>query len=464
MRKKHVTLSLLWEEYREVNNGGYEYSWFCAAYGAWLGVRDLVMRQTHKLGEKCFVDYAGSTFPIIDPETGEVHEASIFIGVLGASKYTYAEASWSQDLPSWISSHVRMLKYFKGSPEILVPDNLKSGVTKPDYYEPDINLTYQDMAEYYDIAVIPARVRKPKDKAHAEGAVLLAGRWILAVLRNRRFFSLSSLNDAIYEQLEKLNNRPFQKLPGCRRSIFEEEERPVLRPLPSEPYTIRICKKARVRRDYHIEVEGHYYSVPYTLAGEQIVVRMSSTMLEILHLGRRIASHRRDCHGVGTTTLKEHMPPQHRNFAEWTPERIESWAAKVGPSVKSMVAGIMSSRAHPEQGFRSCFGLLRMSRQYGAERLEKACSRAVRVKAFSYKSVKSILENGLDNESPLDGSSLPQRTAGYHENVRGASYYERNKNYDESTDGGKALRSSLEGNGTGLPGADDPRESLRARL
>jgi len=452
-----MTLSILWQEYKTSNPDGYEYSWFCEAYGAWLGHRDLVMRQEHKLGEKCFVDYAGDTVPVIDPVTGEVREAQIFLGVLGASKYTYAEAAWSQDLPSWIAAHVRMLEFFQGCPEILVPDNLRSGVTKPDYYDPDINPTYQEMAEHYRIAVIPARVRKPRDKALAENGVLLVERWILTALRNRSFFSLASLNEAIGELLERLNNRPFQKLPGCRRQVFEDEEKAALRPLPPERYVFGHWKKARVHVDYHIEVDFHYYSVPYRLVHEQVEVRITGTVIEVFHLGRRIASHARSYRRGGTTTIKEHMPSHHKLKAEWTPERIASWAATVGPSVQAMVKGIMDSRVHPEQGFRACFGLLSLKKKYGEDRLEKACHRAVRIRAFSCKSVKSILENGLDNER---GEQLPsQRTAGCHENVRGAKYYEeRTNDNDESTDSGKALRTPPEGNGLGLPGTYEQGE------
>lgn len=420
LRKKHVTLSLLWQEYREAHPDGYEYSWFCEAYAAWRGRRDLVMRQTHKLGEKCFVDYAGDTVSVVNPETGEIRKAFVFVGVLGGSSYTYAEAVWSQELPSWITSHVRMFAFFGGVPEALVPDNLKTGVTKANYYEPDINLTYQEMAEHYGVAVLPTRVRKPKDKAKVESAVLLAERWILAALRNRTFFSLEELNGAISSLLAKLNGRPFQKLPGSRRQIFEEEEKPILRPLPKEPYVFGQWKKARVNVDYHIEVEGHHYSVPYTLAREAVEVRMTGATVEVLHAGRRVASHLRSYRRGGTTTVKEHMPPRHRNMAEWTPERILSWATSIGPTVATLASRIMESRQHPEQGFRACFGLLRLSRQYGKERLEAACCRALSVGACSYKSVHSILKKSLDRQMFCP---LSLRSAGHHENVRGSGYY-----------------------------------------
>lgn len=420
LRKRHVTLSLLWQEYREAHPDGYEYSWFCEAYAAWRGRQDLVMRQNHKLGEKCFVDYAGDTISVVNPETGEIRKAFVFVGALGGSSYTYAEAVCSQELPSWIASHVRMFAFFGGVPEVLVPDNLKTGVTKANYYEPDINLTYQEMAEHYRVAVLPARVRKPKDKAKVESAVLLAERWILAALRNRTFFSLEEVNEAISELLAKLNSRPFQKLPGSRRQIFEAEEKLILRPLPKEPYVFGQWKKARVNVDYHIEVEGHHYSVPYSLAREAVEVRMTGTMVEVFHAGRRVASHVRSYRRGVTTTVKEHMPPRHRNMTEWTPERILSWAAGIGPTVATLAGRIMESRQHPEQGFRACFGLLRLSSQYGKERLEAACSRALSVGACSYRSVHSILEKSLDRQLSFP---LSLRSAGHHENVRGSEYY-----------------------------------------
>jgi transposase len=420
MRKKHVTLSLLWQEYHVANPDGYEYSWFCESYATWKGRQDLVMRQNHKLGEKCFVDYAGDTISVVTPETGEIRKAFLFVGALGGSNYTYAEATWSQELPLWVASHVRMFAFFGGVPEILIPDNLKSGVTKANYYEPDINLTYQEMAEHYGVAVLPARVRKPRDKAKVENAVLLAERWILATLRNLTFFSLEELNKAISELLAVLNDRLFQKLPGSRRQIFEQEEKPLLRPLPKVPYVFGQWKKARVNIDYHIDVEGHHYSVPYSLAREAVEIRMTGTIVEIFHAGLRVASHPRSYRRGGTTTVNEHMPPRHRNMAEWTPERITTRAASIGSTVATMASRIMESRQHPEQGFRACLGLLRLSSQYGKERLEAACCRALSVGACSYKSVHSILKNSLDRQLSFP---LSLRSAGHHENVRGSEYY-----------------------------------------
>jgi transposase len=423
MRRPHVTLRLLWDEYKHEHADGYQYSWFCERYAEIRGKLDPVMRQEHKLGQKCFVDYAGSTFQVVDPDTGEVRHAQLFVGVLGASNYTFADVTWSQDLASWLTSHVRMFNYFGGVCEILVPDNLRSGVTKPDYYEPDLNPSYHDLALHYGVAVIPARVRKPKDKAKAENGVLLAERWIMAALRNRTFFSLDELREAVWEKLEILNSKPFQKLPGSRRSVFEQEEKPVLRPLPAEPYYFTQWKKATVQLNYHIEVDGHFYSVPHELLRERLDVRLTAHTVEALNNGRRVASHRRSHRRGGYTTLPEHMPSRHRKHLEWTPERLIAWASKAGPQTAQMVEAILAAYLHPEQGFRACLGVMRLSSKYGVDRLEAACTRALAARAYRYKSVKSILERGLDR-LPQTVSSPPTSQPGIaHENVRGAAYY-----------------------------------------
>ena len=293
LRGKSVTLFLLWQEYREANPNGYQYSWFCDNYRAWQGKLDLVMRQDHRAGEKLFVDYAGQTVPIVDRSTGEIHDAQIFVAVMGASNYTYAEATWSQSLPDWISSHIRTFEFLGGVPELVVPDNLRSGVSKAHRYEPDLNPTYQDMAAHYGVAVIPARVRRPRDKAKVEGGVLIVERWILAALRHRLHFSLGQLNATIRELLVKLNNRPFRKLSGCRHEHFEQLDKPVLQPLPAEPYIYADWKKARVHIDYHVAIDGHYYSVPYTLIKKEVEVRITHNTIECFYRGNRVASHRR---------------------------------------------------------------------------------------------------------------------------------------------------------------------------
>lgn len=424
LQKKHVTLMLLWQEYHEQYPDGYGYSWFCEHYHEWRQKLDLVMRQHHIFGEKCFVDYAGTTVSIIDPHTGEVKESQIFIGVLGASNYPYVEATWSQKISDWIGSHVRMINHFGGCPKILVPDNLKSGVTKACYYEPEINRTYHEFADYYGIAVVPARKYKPKDKAKVENGVLLIERWILARLRNRTFYFLDELNSAIREICREIVDRPFQKLPGTRRSVFEQEEKKMLLPLPSTPFEIGEWKKARVNNDYHIEVDDHYYSVHYTYHREQVEARLSSSTVEIFHKGLRIASHKRSFAKGGFTTVADHMPSHHREKAEWTTDRILAWADSFGPAVKIVVEGIMANRRHPEQAFRSCFGLLNLAKKVERKRFLSACQRAAAFRAFSYKSVKSILDKGLDREPlPENVTPIGIKSAGHHENVRGALYY-----------------------------------------
>ena len=422
LKKKSVTLQLLWYEYKEANPDGYQYSQFCHHYSQWLKKLDVTLRQTHRAGEKLFVDYAGQTVPVIDSETGEVTEAQIFIAALGASSYTFAEASLAQDLPSWIRSHVHAFEFFGGVPEILVPDNLKSGVNHPCRYEPDINPTYQDLADHYGTTVIPARVRKPRDKAKAESAVFVAERWILAALRNHTFFSLAELNRAIARKLPKLNKRKFQKMNTTREKLFYSLDKPALKPLPDQPYEYAEWKKARVNIDYHIQSDYRYYSVPYQLARQQVDLRLTATTVEVFFKNRRVASHPRIHQQGGFVTLTEHMPKSHQKHLEWTPSRIIRWAEKTGPKTRDLVNHIMENRPHPEQGFRSCLGIMRLADHYSPERLEMACARALAIKACSYKNVKSILKNNLDRQ-PLLFEDLDQQPAPSHKNIRGDKYY-----------------------------------------
>lgn len=420
-RHKGVTLFLLWQEHKAVHPEGHQYSRFCELYGQWRGRQDLVMRQTHRAGEKLFIDYAGLTVPVVDRETGEIRQAQIFVAVLGASSYTYCEATWTQMLPDWIASHVRALQYMGGAPEVLVPDNLKSGVTSPHLYEPDLNPTYQEMASHYGVAVLPARVCRPKDKAKAEAGVQLAERWILAQLRHRTFFSLTELNQAIAALLEALNSKPFQKLAGSRRSLWEELDRPALRPLPCTPYEYAEWPKVRVHIDYHVAVDKHYYSVPYQLVGLRCEARVTASTVEVLHRGRRVASHVRSYQQGRFTTLPEHMPEHHRQYGEWTPERVVRWAGEAGGAVAAVATRIIASRPHPQQGYRSCLGVMRLGKQYGNDRLEAACERALAIGSCSYKSLTSILKNGLDQQ-PLPRAAAPAPVI-EHENIRGADYY-----------------------------------------
>jgi transposase len=421
LRRKGVRLFLLWQEYRERFPEGYSYSRFCERYGDWKGRLDVVMRQSHRAGEKLFVDYAGQTAEVVDRTTGEIRQAQIFVAVLGASNYTYAEATWTQGLSDWIGSHVRALSFLGGAPEVIVPDNLKSAVTKAHRYEPDLNPTYQDLAAHYGVAVIPARVRKPRDKAKAEGGVLLVERWILARLRHQTFFSLTALNTAIAESLEVLNTRAFKKLEGSRLSHFQCIDRPALRPLPERPYEFAEWRKARVAPNIHIEVDGHYYSVPHTLVKRQLDVRLSATSVEAFHGGKRVAAHVRNQRRGGYTTVKDHMPEAHRQYLDWTPERLLSWGRKIGPATGAVIERILASRAHPQQAFNACFGVLRLAKGFDEQRLEAACRRALTIGTVSYRSIASILEKGLDRR-PLpepEQTTLPLE----HANLRGGAYY-----------------------------------------
>ncbi len=421
LRRKEVTLQLLWLEYKERAPDGYQYSQFCRRYREWQQHLDVVMRQEHRAGEKLFVDWAGRTIPVVNPSTGVITQAPLFVGVLGASNYLYAEAFPSQELPHWIAGHVHALEFLGCLPRIVVCDNLRTGVVRAHRYEPLLNATYQEMATWYGLAVIPARAYKPRDKAKVEVGVLIAERWILARLRHRTFFSLVELNAAIRELVSWLNERPFKKLEGCRRSLFEELERPVMRPLSTQRYEYADWSVAKVNIDYHIEVDRHYYSVPYQLVGQQVEVRLTASVVEVFLRHRRVASHLRSLRRGQHTTDPAHMPASHRRHLEWTPSRIENWAEKTGPATAELVRGVMESRPHPEQGYRACLGILRLGKRFGDQRLEAASRRALAIRAFSFHSVESILKTGLDRQ-PLPTSS-PSAPARRHQNLRGAGYY-----------------------------------------
>ena len=423
LRRKNVTLFLLWQEYKTAQPGGFQYSWFCQGYRLWAGKLDVVMRQNHRAGEKLFVDYAGHTMPVVDPHSGEVQDTEIFIAVLGASNYTFAEATWTQSLPDWIGSHVRALGALGGVPEIVVPDNLKAAVTRTHRYEPEINRTYADLAHHFGFAIIPARAAKPRDKAKAEVGVQVVERWILARLRNHTFFSLADLNQAIAALLIDLNHRSFKKLSGSRQELFDTIDRPVLKPLPDTPYDYAEWKRARVNIDYHVDIEGHYYSVPYALVKHQLDVRLSERVVEVFHKGKRVASHPRSRLKGRHTTVAAHMPKAHREYAHWTPKRLIRWAANSGVATARVVETILESRAHPQQGFRSCLGLMRLGKSYGAERLEAACRRALKIGACSYKSIESILKNELDKK-PLPETPGENSPSVSHDNIRGPKYYD----------------------------------------
>ncbi|MEX2553417.1 MAG: IS21 family transposase [Actinomycetota bacterium] len=422
LRRPGVTLQLLWYEHKQAHPRGHQYSQFCTLFRSWKGSLDRVLRQEHKAGEKVFVDYAGQTVPIIDRTTGEEQQAQIFVGVLGASNFTFAEATWTQDLSDWVGSHVRMLAFFGSVPQVVVPDNLASGVRHASYYEPDINPTYHEMARHYGTTVIPARVRRPRDKAKAEAGVLLVERWILARLRNHTFFSLSELNREIARLLDELNDRPFQKLSGSRRTRFEELDRPAMQPLPEHRYEYAQWKKARVHKvDYHVAVGGHHYSAPHRLAGEPVDVRCSASAIEIFHRGERVAAHPRSRRPGGYTTEPGHRPKSHQQHLDWSPERMIRWASQTGPSTAAVVEEILRTRPHPEQGYRACLGIIRLGKRYSDKRLEAACARAVEIGGVSYRSIESILKNGLDQQrsDAQTTLSLPQE----HAHVRGRTYY-----------------------------------------
>ena len=422
LSRKGVTLALLWEEYVEENpDDHYSYAQFTRHYRAWASKLDIPMRQIHKAGEKLFTDFAGQTIPIVDAATGEITDAEVFVAAHGFSSYTYAEALPSQELPNWIGAHVRAFGFFGGTPEILVPDNLKAGVTHPCRYEPDLNPTYADMASHYGCAVIPARVRKPRDKAKVESAVQQVERWVIAPLRNRTFGSLAEANVAMRERLEWLNDRKMAGLDASRAELFREHDLPALKALPAIPFEFAALKKARVNIDYHVALDGNYYSVSYRLIGEQVEARLTTSTVEVFHKGKRVASHARSYAKGKFITSREHMPASHRAHLEWTPSRIISWAEETGPATAALVAEIMRQKPHPEMGYRSCLGIIRLSGKFGLDRVEAASSRALACRACSYRSVKSILSAGLDrlsDEADADRPAIPA-----HENVRGPDYY-----------------------------------------
>jgi transposase len=421
-QKLNLTLAQLWLEYKEKHADGYQYSQYCELYRCWRKKLDYCMRQEHRAGEKVFLDYADG-LSIIDTNTGELILTQMFLAVWGASNYTYAEATMSQTMPNWIGSHVRAFQYFNCVPHILVPDNLKSGVNDACYYEPEVNPTYTNMAEHYGCAVLPTRPRKPRDKAKVEVGVLIAKRWILAVLRQRTFYSLADLNAAIRQCLERLNTRPLRQAKKSRREMFEAIDRPNALPLPQRPYEYAEWYKAKVNIDYHIEIDNHFYSIPFQLIHERLDIRMTASVIEAFHRGERVAAHVRSYVKGGYTTVKEHMPPAHRYYAEWNPARFIQWAGKIGQATSQLVERILSTRPYPEQGYRACLGIIRLERHYEPARVEAAAKRALQFNTCSYRSMKSILSCGLDRQY---GSSEQPELPGLppHQNIRGQEYYQ----------------------------------------
>jgi transposase len=422
LKKPGVTLMLLWQEYRAAHPTGYAYSQFCERYRRWARALKPSMRQVHRAGEKLFVDFSGTRPQIVDPKTGAVTDVELFVGVLGASGLIYAEATPSQDLASWIGAHVRMVEYYGGSTAIWVPDNLKSGVTTADRYEPEINRTYAELARHYGAVVIPARVARPKDKPKAEVSIQIAQRWVLAVLRHRTFFSLADLNAAIRECIDAINDRPMKVVGISRRTLWAQLDQPALRPLPTARYELAEWKPCRVNIDYHVEVDHNFYSVPYQLVHTRVEARFTAATIEVFLNGRRVATHARASGRGRFVTDVAHMPHAHRAHAEWSPSRLIAWAEQTGPATGRIVAGILERRPHPEQGYRACLGLMRLGRLHGADRLEAACQRAEQLRSYRYRTVEHILRHQQDRlplEAPPSARPLVM-----HDNLRGATYYE----------------------------------------
>jgi transposase len=421
LRKKGMTLRLLWREYRDIHPDGLGYTQFCGRYRDFVKTITPVMRQVHKAGEKTFVDYAGMIVPWINPATGEIHEAQIFVGALGASQFMFVEATATQQLPDWIQSHVRMWEYFGGVSEVVVPDNLKSGVTKVHRYDPDINVNYQHLSEHYCFAIIPARAAEPKDKAKVENAVGIVERQILAPMRHATFTSIGEINAAIKPRLHVLNNQSFQKMKTSRRELFESVDKPALKPLPPERYQYAEWVNARIHIDYHFVFDDHYYCVPYRYIHHPVQVRATNKTVECFYQGKRIAAHARSYVRYGFTTLKEHMPPAHLAQAEWSPERMKRWAKKIGQKTSEFIDHMIASRPFAQQAFRSCLGLLRMGDRFGEDRLERACAIALSVGATRYHQVESILKKRLDTLPTSHEQN--ELIISDHENIRGSKYY-----------------------------------------
>jgi len=419
LKRPGVTMMILWEEYREINQDAYGYSRFCDLLRGFERRLSPVMRQHHVAGEKAFVDYSGKRIGIVDPETGEIHEAEIFVGVLGASNLTYAEATWTQQLPDWTGAHVRMFRFFNGAPKLLVPDNLKSGVNKASFYDPEINRTYGAMAAHYSVGILPARPHKPRDKAKVEAGVRFAQSYILGRLRAQTFFSLAECNEAIKLVMQRMNERAMRHLGVSRRELFEKIEREALNGLPTEDWEFAEWRRARVNLDYHIDVHDFLYSVPHALIRAEVEVRVTERIVEVFHRGQRVAVHQRRYMGRKHGTDPDHMPSSHRHYAEWTPDRFRRWAAKIGPNTEGLITAVLASRPHPEQGFRTCLGILRSYRGLDAARVEAVSARAIELGVLNCKGVALLLARKFD----ASGADSRPITLFDHANLRGPGYY-----------------------------------------
>jgi transposase len=423
LKRADVTLQLLWEEYRAAaGTEAYRYSAFCEKYRTWAKSLKRSMRQMHPAGERLFVDYAGQTVPVVDAHTGEMRQAQVFVAVLGASNYTFACATWRQTASDWVGAIIQALGFIGGVPRLLVPDQPRALIANPDAYEPVTARLMQELGEHYGVAVLPARPGRPQDKAKVEVGVQVVERWILARLRHRRFFSLGELNEAIAQLLTELNQRPFKKLPGCRATAFAQLDAPALKPLPEQAMVLAQFKPARVNIDYHVAFEGHYYSVPHQHVGAAVELRVTATTLEVLLRRQRIAAHARSHLAGGFTTVAEHMPASHRAHLQWSPAKLIAWGERIGAATGAVVRWQMERRPHPEQGYRACLGLMRLARECGPDRLEAACARAQSIRSPSYRSVKSILDCGLDRQ-PAGTADRATAAMPEHDNVRGPGYY-----------------------------------------
>ncbi|MBC7495632.1 MAG: IS21 family transposase [Sphingomonadaceae bacterium] len=429
LKRKHVTLQIVWDEYIAEHPGGYRYSRFCDLYRGWAAKLPVTMRQSHAGGDKLFVDDAGDKLGVvIDRLTGEFRDAHIFVAVLGGSSLSYAQATWTETLPDWIDCHVQALAAFGGAPALFVPDNAKVAVIRACLYDPQVNRSYAEMAAYYDGAVLPTRPRRPRDKGKVEACVLIVERWLFGRLRHRVFYSLAELNAAIAELMADLNDcRIMRAYSQTRRQMFEAIDKPALKALPLEPYVFAEWRSRRAGLDYHVEIERHYYSVPYRFAREAVEAveaRITVRTIELFHKGERVAAHMRGSGNGRHTTIPEHMPSSHRRFADWTIERITRETEAIGPFAALLCEKILADRPHPEQGFRACLGIVRLVKTFGQARVEAACNRALDIGARTYGSVKSILDNGLDRVVATGPAT--NRASDWsidHPNIGGPRYY-----------------------------------------
>ena len=420
LKRKSMTKLLLWQEYAEqYQEQAYQYSQFCEHFTRWQKMQKRSMRQLHAAGDKLFIDYCGPTFPVNNPDTGEIRQAQIFVATLGASNYTYVEACPSQKTEHWLEAHANAFEHFGGVPALLVPDNLKAAVTKTDRYEPTLNESYQKLAHHYRTAIMPARPYRPKDKAKAENAVLIVERWIMMRLRHRQFYTFHELNLSIRELMNDLNQRTMKQVKVSRQTLFDSIDKPALKPLPHQRYQYTELKRAKVAPDYHVEYKQHYYSVPHHLVGQTIELEATARLIQIYHQGVLIAQHPVSEKVYGLTTQSEHMPENHQ-YQKWSPERLLNWGGRIGAATRDVVQRLLMSKAHPAQSYRSCLGLLNLTKKYGDQRLEQACKDALMTNNPYLRFIRNLLENNREGQlsHPIDPTPDLQ-----HCNVRGPDCY-----------------------------------------